>query len=77
MLGLGGVRLKQGRLDESFDAYQKALANFVATSGPRYFRTGHAHVKLGQHYTLRRRFAEAESVRPIIFSLHQMLRTFY
>lgn len=60
MQGLGGVRLRQGRLDESFEAYQKALANFKITSGPRYFRTGQALAKLGEHYTLRREFSEAE-----------------
>ena len=60
MQGLGGVRLKQGRLDESFDAYQKALANYKVTSGPRYFRTGQVLLKLGEHYALRRQFAEAE-----------------
>jgi hypothetical protein len=59
MQGLGGVRLKQGRLDESFDAYQKALANYKVTSGPRYFRTGQVLIKLGEHHALRRQFVEA------------------
>jgi hypothetical protein len=60
MQTLGCVRLKQGRLDESLDAFQNALANYKVTSGPRYFHTGQVFVKLGQHYSLRRRFAEAE-----------------
>jgi tetratricopeptide (TPR) repeat protein len=60
MQGLGGVRLKQGRLDESFEAYQKALANFKITSGPRYFRTGQVLMKLGEHYALRRQWPEAK-----------------
>ena len=58
--GLGTVRLKQGRLDESFDAYQRALANYKATTGPRYFRTVQVHMRLGEHYALRRKFIDAE-----------------
>ena len=60
MQGLGAVRMRQYRFDESFDAYQKALTNYKITTGPRYFRTGQVLTKLGEHYALRRQFSEAE-----------------
>ncbi|KIV81666.1 hypothetical protein PV11_03835 [Exophiala sideris] len=60
MQGLGSVRFKQGRLDESLEAYHKALANYRAISSRRYFRAGQVHVKLGQHYCLRRQFPDAD-----------------
>lgn len=47
---LGNVRAKQGRLQESFEAYEKALANFRATAGNHYFRTGQVCVKLAEHH---------------------------
>ena len=57
---LRNVREKQGRMQESFVAHEKALVNFRATIGNNYFRTGQICLKLAEHHS---REAQPETAR--------------
>jgi hypothetical protein len=45
---LGNTRLKQGLIDDSYNAYQGAFSNFRAILGPDSFRVGQVCLKMGE-----------------------------
>lgn len=47
---LGDLLCRQGREDESFDAYLQAIENFTITMGKEHRNTGQVSVKLAWHY---------------------------
>ena len=60
---MGNARAKQGRLEESLEAHEKALANFKGTVGTKHLRTCQVYVKLGEHHARMGNFEVARSGR--------------
>ena len=56
---LGFLRAKQGLMEESLNAYEEAIVNFVASVGHNSYETSIICVKLGEHNMLERQLETA------------------
>jgi tetratricopeptide (TPR) repeat protein len=59
---LGNIYFQERRWQEAFQRYQASLANYKATVGMNYHRTGHVCVKLAECHARLQQYETAEYV---------------